>query len=662
MNKQQANDVQWLLDAYLRTIDTFTVRSPVEYNEEKRYLPSSVTSDPGYISFYRTPYWIEILECFDIRSPVREVAVLKAVQTAYSTILESIVMYFAGHVRTAPVMYANNTIDAAQLRISNNYIPMFEQSNMDHIFKSSHTGNSRKQGITKKQMQWIGGGYMVPRGAQNAHMMREIAIMCMLMDELDAWPDVPDGDPVQLFKDRTTGFTENRKIFMGCTPTITGSSRIERQFLRGDQRKYHVRCLKCGEAQELRFSGINKDTGKTYGLKWDTNDGTLDIDSVRYHCRYCNNPHEEHDKIKFITKDNAFWKPTAKPVEPNLRSYQVTGLMSRRSPWYKGVSMWLEAYDTATGRTKNHAAMMRFYNNFLAETFEEEGDKIPYRAVSSHRRHWYTKGQIINTKIAEYCASEILFLTMTVDVHKHHLNVAIWGWTAGDGHGFNPWLVDYYQIQDDSETGFESIDAEGWGQLGDVIDRETWVSDDGKEYRLAMSLIDARYNTDVVLGFCSQWPAWVYPIMGTERSANTKTIQPFRQSKTKSGYPYFLIMVDDYKDRNAPALRRRWRPEHGIQRPYTFNAPTDATDDEIKELTREYRKEIDPGNSRKGYKWHRPHGADNELWDLLNYGHASVDILAWIVCEHYGLETVDLQAFWEYCKSNPGEVGVMLAA
>lgn len=652
MNKHQADDVQWLIDAFLKTIDTFTVRSPVEYNEEKRYLPSSVTADPGFISFDRTPYWIEPLECFDIRSTVREVAILKAVQTAYSTVLESIVMYFAGHVRTAPVMYANNTIDAAQLRITNNYIPMFEQSNMSHIFRSSDS-NSRKQGITKKLLQWIGGGYMVPRGAQNAAQMREIAALLLLMDELDAWPEVADGDSVQLFKDRTTGFTDSRKIFMGCTPTIEGQSRIKREWLRGDQRKYQVRCLKCGDAQELRFSGRNKDTGKQYGLAWDTIEGTLDIDSVRYHCKYCNNAHMEHEKVRFITKENAFWKPTAKPVVPDVRSYQVTGLMSRRAPWHKGVAMYLDAFDVATGRTKSKQALMRFYNNFLAETFEDEGDRVTFRAVSGHRRSFYTKGQIPNEKITQYCESPVLFLTMTVDVHQHHLNVAIWGWTPGADHGFNPWLIDYYQLlDDDSDNDFRSIDADGWGDLADVIDTETWISDDGKEYRLAMTLVDAAWGeaTATVIEFCQQWETGVYPFMGRDRPVKATDIEPFRESRTKSGAFYFKIVVDHYKDRIAPALRRRWRPEQGIQRPYIFNAPTDTTDDEIKELTREYKREKTT-NGVKGYEWHRPHGAKNELWDLLVYGHASVEILAWWVCvKHYQLEGVDWSQFWEYCK------------
>jgi phage terminase large subunit GpA-like protein len=644
---------QWASETALDLTDHIQQMTPVECNESMRFLPSSETKDPGYIRFDRTPYWIEPLNCFDVREDVREVSVLKCVQSAYSTILRAIVFYFAVHIRTAPVIYSNVTIDAAREIIDSSFIPMFQLSGLGGIFQSHDIGNSRKRGVTKDHMQWVGGGHMIPRGGQKAHMMREIPALGLLLDEVDAYPDNPDGDPIQLFRDRTTAFDDVRKIFIGCTPTTRGASRIEEQYNRGDRRKYKVRCLRCGEAQELRFSGTNKDTGKKYGLKWDMNGDQLDINSVRYHCKYCDNPHTEHDKIRFIAKDNAFWEPTAVPVEPGIRSYHITGLMSRRTRWSKGVSMYLEAMDIKTGRTKSRKALRRLYNNFLAQTFEEEGDKITFRVVSGHRRQFYTKGQIPNKKIEEYCVSGVLFLTMTVDVHKSHLNVAIWGWTQGDGFGFNPWQIDYYQIIDETETGFESIDAEGWDQLRDVIDAETWVDDRGREYRLALSLIDARYNTDVVVDFCSQWDHMVYPIMGTDKSPKSSTIQPFKESKTKSGALYYLITVDEYKDRCGPALRRRWRPEHGTQRPYVLNLPVDATDDEIKELTREYKKEVDLQNGRKGYVWHRPSGADNELWDLLVYGHASVEILAYLVCvKVYELEDgVDWYQFWEYCKN-----------
>ncbi len=53
-------------------IDTLTEeifsRTPVEFNEEHRYLPASVTSMPGPMSFDSFPYWREVLNCFDVNA------------------------------------------------------------------------------------------------------------------------------------------------------------------------------------------------------------------------------------------------------------------------------------------------------------------------------------------------------------------------------------------------------------------------------------------------------------------------------------------------------------------------------------------------------------------------------------------------------------------
>ena len=82
-------------------------------------------------------------------------------------------------------MYCNATVDMARDRIKRNYLPMFLQSGFSEIFQSSDVGNTRKRGITKNELEWVGGGYLVPKGAQTAKHMRDIAVLLMLMDELD---------------------------------------------------------------------------------------------------------------------------------------------------------------------------------------------------------------------------------------------------------------------------------------------------------------------------------------------------------------------------------------------------------------------------------------------------------------------------------------------
>jgi phage terminase large subunit GpA-like protein len=643
---------EYVISRLLDLTDDIRQLSPVEYSEENRYLPPSVTQFPGYIDFDLTPHLIEPLECMDVRSPIREGCFMKGHQIGASTILESTQFYFSAHIKTVPIMYVTADRELAASRLELNFIPMFSQSGMN-IFQTGDEGNTRKTGKTRERLQWIGGGYMVPFGAKNADKMRQFSIAVLVMDEVGAWTDLKDGDPVELLKDRTSGFEGVNKILIVSTPTIEGSCKMFKQFIRGDQRVYKFRCLDCGYPQQMRWSGTNRETGKGYGFYWDyTSEGQLDESTVRYLCRNCGRPHLEDEKYKFITKESCFWDPTATAVGPNIRSWHAPSFISRIQPWYKHVYKWLSAVDAKSGRVKDTSAMQVFYNNVLGWPWRVEGGRVRFTSVSAHRRMFYRKGEIPNREIEQHCITGVLFLTMTVDVHKAHLNVAIWGWTAGDGFGFNPWLIDYFQILDDSEVGFESIDAPGWGELAEIIDNRSWKSDDGKEYRLIVSLIDSGYAESVVVDFCRQWAGGVWPIKGDNQTLTTKGIKSFSASKTKTGELLYVITVNHYKDRIAPVLRRTWRPDEGIQRPYTFNAPVDMTDDELKELTREYKIEKKFPNGRKVYEWHRPHGADNELWDLIVYGHASVEIIAQRICmEEYELDAVDWQRFWDYCRT-----------
>ena len=91
----------------------------------------------------------------------------------------------------------------------------------------------------------------------------------------------------------------------------------------------------------------------------------------------------------------------------------------------------------------------------------------------------------------------------------------------------------------------------------------------------------------------------------------------------------------------------------GEQPEYHFNAPVDITDKQLKELTVESRREKkDPKTNVTTYFWYRPGNARNELWDLLVYGHAAVEILAYQICiEHFELETIDWSKFWDYIEA-----------
>lgn len=646
------NDVgaEWVIEEVEGLTDEVVHVSPSQYNEDTRYLPESVSSIPGPLSYDVNPFMREIVDCFDIDSPVREVNLKKGVQITYSTVLESGALYFMGHVKTLPIMYMTADKELAIARIENNFIPMLNHSELSHIIRSSDEGNSRKTGKTANHLQFEGGGYLVPFGAKNADKMRAYSICVLLKDEIDAWPLVvgKDGDPDKLSDGRCKGYWDRRKIFRGSTPTILGASKIQKAYKRGDQRKYIVLCLDCAHPQHLQWHTVDKKTGIVGGFTWKMDEGTLLLESVRYCCVKCGHPHHEHDKERLFSADHgAHWKPTARPAEPGIRSYHLPAMYSPigMAPWSSLVADFLGCFDVDEKKVTDIGAYQVFYNNVLAEPFEVLGDKIRFTSASAHRRAVYRLGQIPNEYAREFAGSPVLMLTCQVDVHKANLAVTVFGICKD----LRVFVIDYWRFEDDDCT---ATDSPVWGRLQELIEETVYTADDGKQYRVAITLVDAGYANDTVTTFCSSYASGVYPILGRDSPGKNQTIKEFSEFTTQAGTIGYKIVVDHYKDRLAPVLRRDWVEEAGEQKPYHFNAPVDMNDKQIKELTVESRrKKRNDTTGVEEWYWYRPSGAPNELWDLLVYGHAAAEIMAYAICiQHFELETVDWGRFWEYLE------------
>jgi phage terminase large subunit GpA-like protein len=644
----------WVNEQYEnRTYEVERIK-PSDYNEKTRYLPASVTSMPGYIRFDVNPYMKEIVDCFDINSPVREVNVMKGVQITYTTLLESGILYYADHVGVLPMMYMTADKELATARIENNLIPMFQQSDKAHIIRSSDEGNTRKSGKTANHLQFAKGAYLVPFGARNADKMRSYSIAIMLKDEIDAWPETVgrDGDPDALSDARTDGYSETSKIFRGSTPLIKSSSKIYKNYLKGDQRKYMVLCKSCSYPQELRWYTENKENGIIGGFDWQMEDGILIPESVHYGCFNCGHKHYDHDKeFLYSPKNGAHWKATAKPVSYGVRSYHLPALYSPvgMRPWSKNVLQYIEAYDRDEKKVKDIGKYQVFYNNVLAMPFEVKGAAIRFSQVSSHRRQIYRLGQVPNNYAKDYSRSKILFLTCQIDVHKSNLAVSIMGWCKDA----ICYVIDYVRIEvENDDKDCSEIDSPVWNKVRELIEEKIYIADDGTSYNIAITLIDAGYANDTVTTFCSEYAGGVFPILGRDRAAKNQTIKEFAEFKTQAGTVGYRILVDHYKDRMGPVLRREWYEDFGEQKPYHFNAPVDITDKQLKELTVETRKEKIDDKGHVSYFWHRPGNARNELFDLLGYGYAATEILAWNVCiQTFELETIDWARFWEYLET-----------
>jgi phage terminase large subunit GpA-like protein len=576
---------------------------------------------------------------------------MKGVQMAATVgILENGIGYFIEHVKTAPCMFVTADLEIAKLRMDTNITPMITASGMAHLIKSSDALSTRKAGKTDKKMEWYGGGYLLPFGANSANKMRSFSILALFRDEIDAWDDAvgKDGDPMKLTSARTDAYELTRKIIDVSTPLIKGQSKIEKRFLQGDQRYYYICCLDCGHAQTMKWKRTNEKTGEITGITWELDDGKLVPGSTRYLCEECGHPHTNDDKSRLLSPDHgAEWRATSRPDTPTHRSYHISKLYSPFATWDSCVQDWLEAWDEKESRPRDIEALQVFYNNVLGETFELRGEKLRFEQVSRHRRHEYKFGQVPNELATQFTGGPILLVTGAVDVHKRNLAVATMGWTRG-GRGF---LLDYWRFEGDTE---QLDNPDTWGKVTEMVENpRLYVADDGKEYAVALSLVDSGYRSDHVYTFCAEYDYGVIPIKGQDTPSKRAQIKEFNEYTTPQGTPAYNITVDMYKDRWSASLRRGW---DGMSRQPMrhFNAPTDVSDAQLRELTVETKREKieQTTGKRVGWEWHRPSGAKNELWDLLIYNNAALDMLAHDICRRQlDLEVVNWQGFYDLIEN-----------
>jgi phage terminase large subunit GpA-like protein len=644
-------DADWLAGLVEELTDESIKVTVSEWAEEKRILPRSVSPIPGHYSFSVAPYLREPADAMSINSNVRIIDIMKGAQIGATVgVLENFIGYCIDHIKSAPVMLLTADAELARLRLDSYITPMLQHSKLSHLIQSADEENNRRTGRTSKKIEWAGGGFLVPYGAQNADKLRSVSIQYLLEDEVDAFPERvgKDGDPQKLAEERTKGYYQAAKIVRISTPLIKHRSRIERGFKGGDQRYYFVPCRSCGGMQKLVFQGSKKETGEAFGLVWTTSDGTLDPESVRYICEHCGHGHTNNDKSWMLPRGE--WRATAKPIAKNRRSYHISGLYSPIGmyPWDAIVADWLEAWDPEAQTVKDIGLLQAFYNNNLGNTFEIIGSRVRIDAVTGHTRPEYQLGEIPNTYAAKFSGSKIHFLTCQVDVHKANLAVAVMGWAD---HA-RVYVIDYWRFKAEEGEDCTEPGATVWSRLRALIEEKVYTADDGQTYKIAMTFVDAGYSNDTVTAFCAPYTWGVYPILGRDRPAKNQSIKEFGEFKTQSGTTGYKIVVDHYKDRMAAVLRREWHEEAGPQRPYHFNAPAGLTRKQLLELTVEIRVEKVSASGVVSYGWDRPGGAANELWDLLGYGYAAVEVLAWNICvKHFGLETIDWPQFWEYCAS-----------
>jgi len=429
--------------------------SVTAWADAHRRLPTKGAGEPGPWRTTRVPYSAEIMECLSAEHPAKRVVFMKSVQSAGTEIGNNWVGWFID-TQKAPMMVVQPTLDMAERWSKQRLASMIEDA--PTLRAKIAPARARDSGNTTLLKEWPG-GVMVISGANSGASLRSMPARYLFLDEVDAYPAEleGEGDPISLAEARTTTFPR-RKVFLVSTPTIESLSRINKEWLASDQRRYHVPCPHCGHEQHLVWDN----------LRWPKGQPELAV----YHCADCGVGIEEHHKTAMLAAGR--WVATH--PERAVAGFHINGLYTPIGlgyTWAELAALWLDS-------VKGPARIKTFVNLRLGEVVADPNEKLSEDDLAARASDYDPR------TIPPGC----LLLTAGIDVQKDRFAILV----IGHGRAGQQWVIDYNELPADPTT-----DA-GWEAL-DAFLAPPFINSRGLPMKISMAAIDSGYLTDHVLAY-----------------------------------------------------------------------------------------------------------------------------------------------------------------
>ena len=454
-----------------------------------------------------------------------EIVVMKAAQVGWTEILNNVIGFHVEH-DPAPVLLLQPTLEIAESWSKDRLAPMLRDTPTlrDRIADP----RARDSGNTLLHKRFPG-GHVTIIGANSPAGLASRPIRILLCDEVDRFPTSAgtEGDPIDLARRRTATF-QNRRILMGSTPTVKGSSRIEEAFEQSDQRYFFVPCPHCGEFQRLIWANVRWPDGKPQ-------------DAI-YQCQKCTGEIADSHKTDMLAAGE--WRPTM--TFNGVAGFHISELYSPWTTWGEMARAFLRA-------KKLPETLQTWINTALGETWEAEADKIEGGPLAAR----------VESYTANSLPSGVLLLTLGCDVQDDRLEPFVYGW----GFEEEAWRVDHTVLRGDPGGGAL------WNELDALLKRE-YRTDDGRVLRIEAACIDSGgHFTEQVYRYCLARKRWrIWAIKGA--AGQGRLAWPKQAGKGRViAAPVWLIGVDTIKAVIYGRLKKVTEPGPGY---FHFDAGADA--------------------------------------------------------------------------------------
>ncbi|MBS9442487.1 phage terminase large subunit family protein [Photorhabdus heterorhabditis] len=548
---------------------------------------------------------------------VTYVSVMKSARVGYTKILDHVVGYYLAH-DPSPILVVQPRVEDAEDYSKTEIAPMLRDTPVLAEISGDPKAKNSNQTILKKT--FLNGSNLTLVGANSPGGFRRITCRIILFDEVDGYPSGgagAEGDQIALGTKRSETFW-NRKIVLGSTPTVKGTSRIEKSFGDSDQRYYYVPCPHCNEYQILEWGG--PDT--PYGIKWDKDENGNGLpDTAYYVCRHNGCVIHHNEKGGMVKRGE--WRAT-KPFKGHAGFHIWAGYsLFQNAAWKYLVAEWL--------RVKNDPLMRQtFINLVLGEPYEDRGEK----ALSE--RKLLERCEVFAAEVPDGVA----VLTAGIDTQDDRFEIEVVGW----GRNEESWSIAYDVIEGDLETD------EPWKRL-DAYLKQIWRRADGRGFTIMAACMDSGgHHTQQVYEFSKArigrriWAIKGESARGGKRSPVWPTKKP--TSRTKSSFKPIILGVNAAKD----TIRGRLHldpPAAGEAAASYMHFPADRDLNYFSQLLAE-RSVLKESGGQRFRVWEQLPGRANEALDCRVYAYAALCGLL-----HMGLK---LNALVTSITENPGRL------
>ncbi|NLH00786.1 MAG: phage terminase large subunit family protein, partial [Clostridiales bacterium] len=208
-----------------------------EWAEKNFILSTEDSSEPGKFNIDRAPYQIEMMDA--LNDPETHTVVFMTSAQIGKTTIEKIIIGYHIDQDPGPMMLVLPNKDPMAKDWSRDRLaPMIR----DVPVLSKKVGDPKlRDGENSTYHKKFPGGLIIITGAISPTDLRSRPMRILLFDEVDGFSDTAEGDPIALASKRQMTF-RNRKTIMVSTPTVEGASRIEAEYLKGTQEKWHLAC------------------------------------------------------------------------------------------------------------------------------------------------------------------------------------------------------------------------------------------------------------------------------------------------------------------------------------------------------------------------------------------------------------------------------------